>query len=238
MVTQAEVAEHRSAISDVATLAVAQLVTDWPGLPLDTPERMRTVLADLLEDLTATFADAAGSIGADWYDDLRAAGNTPGSFSAVLGAAPTRADLESAASYAASALYVSTDKALADAAAAVEQFVADADRRTIEASTAQDPARPRWARIAQSDACAFCALLATRGPVYRGADTAGQTLSGSAYHRHCSCVAAPVWDRSEFVLSEAASAWSDIYDQARAELGPGASPKRLLSRMRAIGALR
>jgi hypothetical protein len=41
-----------------------------------------------------------------------------------------------------------------------------------------------WRRVPEAGACSFCLMLATRGAVYRTAQTAG---SGNAYHRMCRC---------------------------------------------------
>ncbi len=44
-----------------------------------------------------------------------------------------------------------------------------------------------WRRVPEAGACDFCLMLATRGAVYRTAQTAGD---GNDYHRHCRCDAA------------------------------------------------
>ena len=41
-----------------------------------------------------------------------------------------------------------------------------------------------WRRVPEAGACDFCLMLATRGAVYRTAQTAGD---GNDYHRHCRC---------------------------------------------------
>ena len=41
-----------------------------------------------------------------------------------------------------------------------------------------------WRRVPEARACDFCLMLATRGAVYRTAQTAGD---GNDYHRHCRC---------------------------------------------------
>lgn len=237
MVTQAEVAEHRALVDDVVTLAVAELVSEWPGLPLNSPERVRDLLAELMDDLTQRFAATSAVLGAEWFDDLRVAEGAPGFFDGVLPDLPDLEALKDPASYAASALYVDQDKALRDAAAAIQRIVADADRSAIEASVNADPARPYWARSAQSDACAFCALLATRGPAYRSEETAGGD-EANRYHVHCSCVAVPVWDRGAFEVPDYVGDWLGVYTEARSKAGPGAPLTDLLAQMRLVGDLR
>lgn len=54
----------------------------------------------------------------------------------------------------------------------LQRIVADADRDTVELSGEMDPGEVRFARHASANACAFCALLATRGAVYHSEESA------------------------------------------------------------------
>lgn len=47
---------------------------------------------------------------------------------------------------------------------------------------------PRWRRVTDGDPCGFCAMLASRGPVYRSAGKAGD---GNRYHGRCGCTVEP-----------------------------------------------
>lgn len=62
-------------------------------------------------------------------------------------------------------------------------------RDTIQGAVQNDPAARGWARTASGRACSFCALLASRGPVY-SKDTVD-------FHAHdgCSCGSEPVYRR-------------------------------------------
>ena len=56
----------------------------------------------------------------------------------------------------------------------------------------RDKVNPRWARVpAGADACKFCIMLASRGPVYHTAETAGKL---NHYHPHDRCRIVPMWD--------------------------------------------
>lgn len=88
--------------------------------------------------------------------------------------------------------------ALPDAAALAVPKVAGAAMRhalnggrdTILGTVAADPKAIGWARAASGRACAFCAMLASRGPVYSGEDTASFHP-----HDHCHCQPEPTFDR-------------------------------------------
>ena len=67
-------------------------------------------------------------------------------------------------------------------AGAAGTLVLDGGRTTILDGIRRDPAQPKWQRITSGRPCAFCAMLASRGPVYRDANRAAFQA-----HDHCSC---------------------------------------------------
>ena len=86
---------------------------------------------------------------------------------------------------------------------AFSKYVATAHRETTIATTQRDPRAVGWARATRTDACSFCLLLASQGPVFRSEQTAG-----FASHDLCGCKAAPSFDRDE--------PWNDTALSARA----------------------
>jgi len=96
---------------------------------------------------------------------------------------------------------VSLDDAVSRAEAAtagsVYRMVADAGRDTIRETVREDPEAVGWARVPDANPCYFCAMLASRGPVYLSAETATTTVSGDPYHDGCGCVAVPVFSRDD-----------------------------------------
>lgn len=77
-----------------------------------------------------------------------------------------------------------------------------------------------WQRLTDSDPCAFCALLASRGPSYHnfrrvavtdakytsGDDGLGGSEAAAKVHDHCKCVLVPVFEG----LPEPLSGWSRV----------------------------
>src|SRR5699024_12870002 len=51
---------------------------------------------------------------------------------------------------------------------------------------------PRFARVPVGKTCAWCFMLASRGPVYKSAKTAG---AAGQYHAQCDCQPVPSWHR-------------------------------------------
>lgn len=76
------------------------------------------------------------------------------------------------------------------------RFVQDAARETVDRGVADDLAALGWMRITDGDACAFCALLASRGPSYKSRETALFADTGQRYHDHCGCTVEPVYSRT------------------------------------------
>lgn len=65
-------------------------------------------------------------------------------------------------------------------------------RDMLAESLSADPRALGWQRVASSSCCAFCALLAARGPVYGTARSAGR---GRHWHPGCKCTVEPVFSR-------------------------------------------
>lgn len=105
------------------------------------------------------------------------------------------------------------ERAGAEAAAiAGREALAGGRGLLVEASEA-DQAVLGWARITDGSPCAFCAMLASRGAVYRNKNSA--TLAGSyrgmddidrsflnKYHPRCCCQTVPVYRKEDFITPE------------------------------------
>ncbi|MFG3715796.1 hypothetical protein [Micromonospora sp. NPDC047730] len=85
-------------------------------------------------------------------------------------------------------------KARAATARATIRHVTDGGRETIRDTTRRDPVALGFARLTDGDPCYFCAMLASRGPVYESEETAGKD---DPYHDGCGCIPAPVYRRSD-----------------------------------------
>lgn len=83
-------------------------------------------------------------------------------------------------------------------------------RETVRDAVLSDDEAIGWARVADADPCAFCAMLISRGAVYRSRETAGaaknKQFEGEGmfkFHNHDGCSAVPVFDPEDPVLEEA-----------------------------------
>lgn len=68
---------------------------------------------------------------------------------------------------------------LVEVSGAVSRLALDSGRDTIVESAQSDPSAVGWARVTGDNPCAFCAMLASRGPVYK------EDTVGFEAHDHC-----------------------------------------------------
>lgn len=102
-------------------------------------------------------------------------------------------EVEAAITWALGGLYGPvTDEAIksaqSGAQSAAERLVLNQGRTVTLSAVQADPKARGWARIAEPDACSFCAMLATRGPTYKSEATAAFDA-----HDNCRCIAQPVF---------------------------------------------
>lgn len=216
-----DVIAYQAAIDDITTLTTAELVAFWRLLDTDNAVRVAADMRDFVPDLVDSYAPLSAEVAATFYDDTRAASTArPGFFASIF----TRSNpkLQDMISWGVAPLFRKDantgvtapvpDLALSRLSAGTQLEVADAARETIERNTDDDPEIARFARHANANACAFCALMATRGAVYRAAETAG---NGNKYHSNCRCVAFPIFvgevdESPPYVLD-----WERAYRDAR-----------------------
>jgi hypothetical protein len=115
-------------------------------------------------------------------------------------------------------------------------------RKTIDLTTDQDQAAIGWRRVSDGDPCSFCALLCSRGPVYRSRGYAGADPTQGLrmkFHAHCGCSAEIVYGSWEPNADE--QAYVDSYKSAVASVnaaGAKRSPQNILREMRGNGSFR
>lgn len=127
---------------------------------------------------------AAGTLAADWYDDLREQSEVAGYFRAIVPNLPDQGRYE-----AMSAWVIGKDDVEALIAGGLQRVIADMHRGAVMESSFADPQAAGWARFSGGGdgSCPFCYMLISRGAVYDSA-----TVKFGA-HDSCNCQAGPVW---------------------------------------------
>lgn len=108
------------------------------------------------------------------------------------------------------------EQTLVTSLSAAGRHVLDGGRDALDTAVHDDSRAVGYARVTSAHPCAFCALLASRGPVYKTAETAERTSArssrgpGRAYHDGCACVPEPVFD-ADAPWPGKAREWDELY---------------------------
>ena len=188
--TRAESSQASQAL--IAAEAARLAAKIWPNIDVhdlraSIPQIRLTTAAAIRRYAPAAVTDALR-----FYRRERAAAGIAGSPRFQL---PKQAPLEQigkSVNWAAQPLWGESDLQTAEKRleSVVERLVLNAGRDAIVAAVEQDREAKAWARVPEPDACYFCAVLATRGAVYKTAHAAGDD---NAYHDHCRCHVEPVF---------------------------------------------
>ena len=91
------------------------------------------------------------------------------------------------------------DKAGSRQAAAFERLVVNGARSATWSLAERDGAVIAWARVSTTGTpCGWCAMLISRGPVYKSDKTAEFDSEGDLYHDNCHCIAVPVYSKAQY----------------------------------------
>lgn len=181
-------AEQRQAVADLTAIARRDLDEFWRLLEGSNAEQVRDALMDVLPGFGGVYGDAATSMAADWYEDVREASQARGVFSPVLASPPGPARWDALARWGVTPLFSERPDsaiALAKVAGGLQRSIADQHRMTIVESSLADPAASGWRRVGVGDACSFCRMLIGRGHVYTEATSTFRS------HDNCNCAASP-----------------------------------------------
>lgn len=170
------------------------LQTDMAGvLPLLNPtdqnsvKQLKLAIAALVKKYAPMSAGTAGRS----YLRFRAEAGIAGRPAIAFPQPVSVAQVSTVVDWATAPLYAGTSDLAATQTklvGATDKMVLDAGRSTTIDTTKSDEKARGWARVPEPGACAFCALLATRGAVYHSESTADFKS-----HDHCRCIAEPVF---------------------------------------------
>jgi hypothetical protein len=98
------------------------------------------------------------------------------------------------------------------------RITAEGGRLTVIETVAQDPKAVGWYRVTDGKPCAFCAMLASRGIVYKkhSFDGSNDRFVGDGEfkaHNHCACISMPAFSRSQ-ALPESTQTAQRIYAES------------------------
>lgn len=204
---QQQQAQQQALTATLATaMATAWALIDITDLAKSLPRYEAAVAA-----LVFKYGQASTSLAARYYQTTRHAAGVGGRF-IVRGADPAGiGQVQKSIGWATKGLWsaepdIPAAKTLANGVA--QKLVVDTGRNTLIAAIEADTKCRGWAREARPDACSFCALLSTRGAVYRTEQTAGFEA-----HDHCPCVPVPLF-ADHYEPPAYIRQWQQIYRDA------------------------
>lgn len=246
MASRAELEAQAAAQGTVVAAAWAQLQAGWAqlGLTADTVLSPSAIAAikELLGDIVSAWGEVAGTLAADFYDDLREQAEIPGGFTAYVPDPFNPGRVSGIVDWAATppvGQELDVDAMLAKLEGPAQRLLRQAQRDALEESARRDPARPRVARVPMgAETCAFCLVMASRGYVYRTVDSAGGGSPENRFHDLCDCEQDVTWS-TDPVLPEGYDPGElyGRYEAARAAAGT-ADLRRILRELRLLEGIR
>lgn len=199
MLTRRAIDEYTRGVNAASRSAIDVLLPQLESLDWDAPvAELRDAIVALMQTCCESAATNAATVAAEFYDAARES-----ELGRSLGAVPESRYNPNATEGAVRAFV----QGLVDGKGPrfvmrrcrerVDYEAKKAAANAIRANVARDGTRPRYARVPSgSETCRFCIMLASRGPVYHNADSAGE---GEHWHANCDCRIVPVWGSSREV---------------------------------------
>lgn len=207
MATKAETAQ--AAQTGLAAVMARDVDQAWHLLD---PADMQTTLPKFklaVAALVRKYGLASGALAAEFYAEQRREAKATTRYATKVAAPAPTEQVDKAIDWATRGLWqpspnVASAKVMSTGVA--EKMVLDVGRRTVINTARGDRAARGWARVPEPGCCSFCAMLATRGAVYKDGsfDNANakflsheDTPSDIKTHDHCRCHAEPVFTAYE-----------------------------------------
>jgi hypothetical protein len=223
---------HRQAQIRLRAVVAADVARAWRLFDLgDIGASWARIEPVLLAVIVARHRVSVG-LTARYLDLFRSAEDVPGVGQVVAGPTPTRGqmvgNLRTLGPAAARRMVGRADAAevlLSTIEGEVSRQVLAGGRDTLVGSVTADRRALGYTRVTDGAPCAFCAMLAGRGPVYDAATVGFQA------HRKCGCTGEPVY-RDDQPWPRSAERWRDLYDQVAASRPPDSQALRAEFRRR------
>lgn len=235
-VSDSDGARHRRAAAGLGRLLRRDLSRLWQLLRPERPQSAGPWI-DMVGQLVDVYGRAAAFLAAEVYDGQRVAAGVTGRFSVDLAEGPPAEQVEASLRWATKDIWprdvedprttwaqsqpqaVRLATAETKTAGAVEKLVLDQGRETTRRAVRSDRAAVGYARAAALGCCAFCALMSSRGAIYKDLDSVGreanERFTGAdsviKYHDFCRCQPIAVFAGQRFELSSHAAGWDRLY---------------------------
>lgn len=193
MTTQTEFDAYVQSQRGVRRLLTRDLLAWWLEVQHLAPSEIRTQARTFLPLLARTYGEVSATAAADFYETARESSAARGAFTATMSQSDAARMAARSVRWATDPLYGGDfETALGRMTSVVDESALQQGRNTVMLNAKRDRANPRFARVPVGKTCAWCFMLASRGPVYKSAETAG---AAKKFHAACDCQPVPSWDR-------------------------------------------
>lgn len=188
MLSRADLQTVRRQNDVIVKAATRDLTAFWDRLDLSDAESARDALLAFVPRLVTQYGDLAAAVAADMYDDMRRAAGARRAFRAVMAPSASEEIVSQRVRFGVQHLWTSNpEQTLKFLEGAATKYVLEPGRETVRISTQKDPAKPRWVRVAEPDACDYCLQRA-------GIEITESDSEFYEYHDNCQCDPAPVFN--------------------------------------------
>lgn len=237
MAGQAQAAQSfRRTQALLAAQMARQILRVWRDLmnPAKIDASWPAVRAALMPIVQQARAQSAALAGAAYMDARRAAGVPDGGFDPegplqlAIARLESSLDVTGPVEFKKAVAAGKSPQQAMDAAAvrmvgSTQYLALEGGRSVMKQSIETDERATGWSRVTDNDPCAWCAMLASRGPVYKSAKSAGDPRQGgNSYHDHCGCEAWPAFTLDEPFVGLAESLYGDWREQTKGTGGRAA----------------
>lgn len=219
---QSRAEEFQATLRGLIVMMLRDLAKLWPRLNPHELDRTLPRWVNANHAVVARYASMSSGVAGDFYDAERVFAKATGRFTVPLADAPPLEQVEASLRWATKNLWdppAGSDRrmdplparltaAKHKSEAVATKLVTDTARATIVDAVQRDKVATAWVRQARPDACSFCRMIATRGPVYSEHTVAFQAHDG------CSCVAVPLFKGQKWQPDEHVRAWQALYQRA------------------------
>lgn len=225
--TRARLSSYVNGLKTLSSAAQAELSNAlfdvWQATGRDI-DALHDAVNMLAPPIAAKYGQASGTLAAELWEEIYRA-DTGRSASAIIDDADDSRLFGASSGYAFSGDAVDPDLATAHVLGTMNKAVNGHARRTMTRNTANHGGR--YARVPTgATTCAFCLMLASRGFVYRSAESAGEFDS---YHSNCDCQviasfdednsAIDGYDPDEYLAMYRAAARESVYESTEGHYG-------------------
>lgn len=197
------------------------LARAWQQLDIGALKGSIPDFSQLINAIARRYGLASAALAARYYKLERAQASIPGQFTVMPAPVAGATQVSQSVDWALQPLWAQQpdlNAATTNVRGVAEKLVLDVGRNTIVNNVHRDLKAHGWARITEPKPCAFCALLAMRGAVYRSDRTADFRA-----HDHCRCHVQPLFGPYE--APDRVQQWQQLY-QASTTGGNSAKTRR------------